>query len=123
MASCKVQELYDMRPEQRIGKLASCHGIRRKDRVRPGTKKLFAGFLFRDTSDNGEFRIESFRRENDEEIFRVGGQRGNETLRPEDARFAKVVIAGGVGGDGQHSCSGGLCNALLIPIDDKKGGV
>ena len=101
MASCEVQELYDMRPKQRIGKLASRHGIRSKDGVRSGTAQLFAGFFFRDTGDNGELRIESFRGQNDEEVFRVGGQRGNETLRPEHARFAKVVIAGGVRGDGQ----------------------
>src|ERR1700751_1780218 len=123
MASSKGHELYDVRPEQRIGKLASRHRVRSKDRVRPGTMKLFAGFFFRDTGDNGELRIESFRGENDEEVFRVGRQRGNETLRPEDARFPKVVIAGSVGGDGQHSCCSGLCDALLIPIDDEKGGV
>ena len=51
-----------MSPKQRIGKLASRHGIRSKNGVRSGTTQLFAGFFFRGTNDKGELRIESFRR-------------------------------------------------------------
>src|SRR5882762_1971979 len=112
-----------MRPQQRVGKLASRHRIRSEDRVGSCAAQLLSGLIFRDSRHNGQPWIQSLRRENDEEIFRIRGQSGNQSLRSQDACLAKAVVLCGIRDDGKHSCGLRLGNTLLIAINYQEGSV
>lgn len=123
IASGEVHQLHYVRLEQCVGELASGHGVGRKDCVGACAAQLFPGPFFRDAGDNGQLGIQGFRREDDEEIFGIGGQGGNESFRPENPGFEKAFILGGVGGDGEHACLDGIGNTLLTAVDDQEGRV
>src|SRR3982074_2284433 len=112
-----------MRPQQRVGKLASSHRVRSKDSVGSRTAQLLARFFFRDARHNRQPWVQGLRRENDEEIFRIRGQSSDQSLRFEDTSLPKADVLCGIRDNGKHSCCRRLCNTLLIAINHQEGSV
>ena len=97
-----VQEFEYVRPQDGLGQAICGDVVGPENGVGAGVPELGLGFFLVHPRRHSEVRIQGFRRHDQEQVFRVGWQSGDESFGAIDAGFLKCLVAGRVGDHRQH---------------------
>ena len=110
-----------MGAQQRLRQAVAGDGVGREDGVGAGAPHFLFGAFLGGAGGDVDLRVEALGGEQDEEVVGVGGEGGDQAASALDADLAEGLVAGGIGGDGQHAGEHGAFDALGVDIHDDEG--